>query len=426
MMILNPNSANAQARRTRRSHSTTELCHESGRAGPAAGESLCDSDLCQSKSNPQPRPADSERRTSELSNKIDPEVNVIPSAMIIQDWKVARRVRVHLRSQGASKPGQKVYRAYQINRPPSDRPGTRDSAAEARDSVSQRYGSRGPRVPPPGPREARAGSENGARRIFKAWRSLSTLFRLPCCQKPPDLTGRLLQMLLEEGQRGEHTSAQDEKVLQRIFERIDFKRDNKIDKEELEHCLRTLGYEPVKVNQYGISEVEQMIWEVRSQSRDEKCVIHAGRWTRTVTVVLAWRSFTLCLFATATTGECVGGFCQFMTLDRDGDGSISTEECMEMIIHRFGRQKLEEVFHNGMHDREITLSDFLLQVNRSYSMPDKGRKKSGRTRSSIQGDGSVRVGVSVCVFTSSLLTAIPPSTLQLMFAAGRMPLIGKR
>jgi len=26
--------------------------------------------------------------------------------------------------------------------------------------------------------------------------------------------------------------------------------------------------------------------------------------------------------------------CQFMCLDRDGDGSISTEECMEMIMHR--------------------------------------------------------------------------------------------
>merc|ERR1712216_658896 len=55
-------------------------------------------------------------------------------------------------------------------------------------------------------------------------------------------------------------------VIHRIFERIDYKKDNKIDKEELEHTLRSLGYEPVRVNQYGISEVEQMIWEV-----DEDC-----------------------------------------------------------------------------------------------------------------------------------------------------------
>lgn len=45
-----------------------------------------------------------------------------------------------------------------------------------------------------------------------------------------------------------------------------WRQDNKIDKEELEHTLRSLGYDPVKVNQYGISEVEQMIWEVDEDS----------------------------------------------------------------------------------------------------------------------------------------------------------------
>ena len=30
-------------------------------------------------------------------------------------------------------------------------------------------------------------------------------------------------------------------------------------------------------------------------------------------------------------------FSQYMCLDRDGDGSITSEECMEMIMHRFGR-----------------------------------------------------------------------------------------
>ena len=40
---------------------------------------------------------------------------------------------------------------------------------------------------------------------------------------------------------------QDRKILQRIFDRIDSKKDNKIDKEELEQTLVALGYEPVKV-----------------------------------------------------------------------------------------------------------------------------------------------------------------------------------
>lgn len=41
---------------------------------------------------------------------------------------------------------------------------------------------------------------------------------------------------------------QDRKILQRIFDRIDSKKDNKIDKEELEQTLQALGYEPVKVS----------------------------------------------------------------------------------------------------------------------------------------------------------------------------------
>eukprot|EP00802_Teleaulax_amphioxeia_P019418 Tamp_19650.p1 GENE.Tamp_19650~~Tamp_19650.p1 ORF type:complete len:120 (+),score=23.41 Tamp_19650:462-821(+) len=79
--------------------------------------------------------------------------------------------------------------------------------------------------------------------------------------------------------------------------------------------------------------------------------------------------------------------CQFMCLDRDGDGSISTEECMEMIMHRYGRSKMDEVFRQDAKEREITLSDFLLQVNRSQNksaqrdskpsakMPSIGKKK---------------------------------------------------
>ena len=37
--------------------------------------------------------------------------------------------------------------------------------------------------------------------------------------------------------------------------------------------------------------------------------------------------------------------CQFMCLDRDGDGSISTEECMEMIMHRYKLLLLQYLGH---------------------------------------------------------------------------------
>jgi len=172
-------------------------------------------------------------------------------------------------------------------------------------------------------------------------------------------------------------------VIHRIFERIDYKKDNKIDKEELEHTLRSLGYEPVRVNQYGISEVEQMIWEV-----DEDCdgcvsleefqqMFDRGRNDKT-----------------GNEPRKLFNLCQFMVLDRDGDGSVSpsptsqsvrqpmllalttqhvvhiqvsTEECMEMIMHRYGPDTLKKLWKESSHvqEREITLSDFLLQVNRS-------------------------------------------------------------
>lgn len=38
---------------------------------------------------------------------------------------------------------------------------------------------------------------------------------------------------------------------------------------------------------------------------------------------------------------------QFLSLDRDGDGHVSTEECMEMVVHHYGRQKLDEVSAGG-------------------------------------------------------------------------------
>lgn len=47
-------------------------------------------------------------------------------------------------------------------------------------------------------------------------------------------------------------------MLQKVFERIDKKRDGKIDKDELLEYLLRVKYEPVKVNQYGVSEVEHM------------------------------------------------------------------------------------------------------------------------------------------------------------------------
>ncbi len=61
-----------------------------------------------------------------------------------------------------------------------------------------------------------------------------------------------------ETTKQELLAAQDYKVLQKVFERLDKKKDGKIDKDELLEYLLRVKYEPVKVNQYGVSEVEHM------------------------------------------------------------------------------------------------------------------------------------------------------------------------
>jgi hypothetical protein len=65
-------------------------------------------------------------------------------------------------------------------------------------------------------------------------------------------------LLAADTSKSELLAAQDYKVLQKVFERLDKKRDGKIDKEELLEYLLRVKYEPVKVNQYGVSEVEHM------------------------------------------------------------------------------------------------------------------------------------------------------------------------
>ncbi len=52
--------------------------------------------------------------------------------------------------------------------------------------------------------------------------------------------------------------------LRRVFERLDLKRDGKIDKDELQAQYEALDYKPRKQTEYGISEVEDVIWEVRA------------------------------------------------------------------------------------------------------------------------------------------------------------------
>ncbi|KAJ1472006.1 hypothetical protein T484DRAFT_1639238, partial [Baffinella frigidus] len=133
--------------------------------------------------------------------------------------------------------------------------------------------------------------------------------------------------------------------LQRIFERIDFKKDNKIDREELEHVLKSLGSYPKPHPPTPMLNLVDEDGDGCVNAEEFNLMFDRGRNDKT-----------------GHEPKKLFNLCQFMCLDRDGDGSISSEECMEMIMHRFGRERLDEVFRNDPSEREITLSDFLAQV----------------------------------------------------------------
>jgi len=162
-------------------------------------------------------------------------------------------------------------------------------------------------------------------------------------------------------------AAQDYKMLQRVFARIDSKHDGKIDAEELESYLHSVGYQPVKTNQYGIGEVEHMMWEVDDD--DDGAV--------------SWEEFKQMIWRgrndkTGYEPKKLFNVCQFVSLDRDGDGRVSTEECMEMIVHRYGRDKLDQIFQFEEGDNKtISLSEFLRQVH-STTMQQYVRKERMR------------------------------------------------
>eukprot|EP00961_Rhodomonas_salina_P140453 1889973-Rhodomonas_salina.1 len=50
--------------------------------------------------------------------------------------------------------------------------------------------------------------------------------------------------------------------LRRVFERLDLKKDDRIDKQELKAQYDVLDHKPRPNTEYGLSEVEDIIWEV--------------------------------------------------------------------------------------------------------------------------------------------------------------------
>jgi hypothetical protein len=68
--------------------------------------------------------------------------------------------------------------------------------------------------------------------------------------------------VMEEWERLGLDKRVDWENLSRVFERLDLKKDGRIDKEELGEMFSSLGHRPRKNTEYGLSEVEDIIWEV--------------------------------------------------------------------------------------------------------------------------------------------------------------------
>eukprot|EP00736_Rhodelphis_marinus_P001570 Rmarinus@m.8627 len=146
-------------------------------------------------------------------------------------------------------------------------------------------------------------------------------------------------------------------ALKNVFRRIDRNGDGFIDQAELQASLDKMSYDSQVINKYGLSEVEEIIWEV-DEDLDKK---------------VSWEEFESCY--TRCCGDTCGNepkrlynIIEFMIHDKDGDGTVDRDECME-IMHRRQRQQRgfrparlsERLFQRGQDTTQqvLSLTEFL-------------------------------------------------------------------
>lgn len=104
-------------------------------------------------------------------------------------------------------------------------------------------------------------------------------------------------------------------------------KDDRIDKQELKAQYDVLDHKPRPNTEYGLSEVEDIIWEV-----DED----ANGW-------IDWENFVQLYLRcrkdrTGREPTRLFNLIEFMICDKDGGGTMSEDECMEILYHRFGKE----------------------------------------------------------------------------------------
>jgi Ca2+-binding EF-hand superfamily protein len=96
-----------------------------------------------------------------------------------------------------------------------------------------------------------------------------------------------------------------------------------------------LKHVPLMSTIYGISEAEYLIWE-----SDDSLAGYLD-------------------FETFVTKIAICDLFVFLALDKDGDGTVDTDELMELILKKYGRARLDELFgslETGANQAGCTLS----------------------------------------------------------------------
>lgn len=104
-------------------------------------------------------------------------------------------------------------------------------------------------------------------------------------------------------------------------------KDGRLGVNELQAMYEELGYKPRKQTEYGVSEVEDIIWEV-----DEDANGYID-WENFVQMYIRCRKDKSGKEPTR-----LYNLIEFMVCDKDGGGTMSEDECMEILFHRFGQR----------------------------------------------------------------------------------------
>eukprot|EP00735_Rhodelphis_limneticus_P002645 TRINITY_DN13585_c0_g1::TRINITY_DN13585_c0_g1_i1::g.22220::m.22220 TRINITY_DN13585_c0_g1::TRINITY_DN13585_c0_g1_i1::g.22220 ORF type:complete len:349 (-),score=8.29,sp/Q9LE22/CML27_ARATH/33.64/3e-07,EF-hand_7/PF13499.1/1.7e-11,EF-hand_7/PF13499.1/0.0015,EF-hand_7/PF13499.1/6.2e+03,EF-hand_1/PF00036.27/5e-06,EF-hand_1/PF00036.27/0.025,EF-hand_1/PF00036.27/0.002,EF-hand_1/PF00036.27/1.7e+03,EF-hand_1/PF00036.27/2.4e+02,EF-hand_8/PF13833.1/0.32,EF-hand_8/PF13833.1/1.3e-11,EF-hand_8/PF13833.1/2.8,EF len=222
---------------------------------------------------------------------------------------------------------------------------------------------------------------------------------------------------------------QEVDALKVVFKKIDAKGDGFIDRDELLHAFTKVGYDGLEVTRYGTHEVDEMIWEV-DEDLDQK---------------VSWDEFYSCYRRSwndraGTEPHRLFDIIEFMLHDKDGNGLVDRDECLELMHRRQARDKttLSKITERMIReeresDRQgVSLNDFLqllretlpplkqaqLDLIKSTRTPRGGPKKGGPT---IRATATIAASGFAVRHTASDYAPHPSSSLSSQSSPGAMP-----